>query len=128
VFGTVADVHIVCQEFVQVLCGGHGERLPASDRRALAAFRGQPGAAAGTPAASLAEAASALDPALVVVSVTSADRLAPLAREVSDLARSHPVAVGGAGVAELELPDGDVLVLSEDPVTEADRVSRKLGP
>ena len=66
------------------------------------------------------EAARTLRPALLVVSAASAELLTPMAAELAELAREHEVAVAGAGALDFDPGDSKVLVLTRDPVTEAE--------
>jgi DNA-binding transcriptional MerR regulator len=75
-----------------------------------------------TPAESIAEVARAIEPALLVISAITPERLQPLAAQLAELASRHQVAVAGAG-AQGWTAEG-VLVLTDDPVLEAERVSR----
>jgi MerR family transcriptional regulator, light-induced transcriptional regulator len=77
-----------------------------------------------TPLGTLADTAAKLEPRLVVVSATSASKLARVRDELATLAGSTPLALAGAGAtnALAESVGADRLV--EDPVTEADRVAR----
>ena len=76
-----------------------------------------------TPTASLVEASRAIQPALLVISATAQEHLSPLRAELEELARSHRLAIAGAGASSLDSPPVGVLVLTGDPVTEAQRVS-----
>jgi DNA-binding transcriptional MerR regulator len=76
---------------------------------------------ADTPTDSIVGVAESLDPELVVVSATTAERLAPLRGALEGLARRYRVAVAGAGARELD--GGGLLALTGDPVAEADRVT-----
>jgi hypothetical protein len=78
-----------------------------------------------TPAESIVGAAHTLRPALLVVSAASADLLTPLAAELAELTRHHEVAVAGAGARDFDAGDSGVLVLTGDPVTEAERLERR---
>jgi DNA-binding transcriptional MerR regulator len=76
---------------------------------------------ADTPTDSIVSAADRLEPALLVVSATAPERIAPLLPELTALAQRHRVAVAGAGARELRA-DG-LLSLTGEPVAEAERVS-----
>jgi MerR family transcriptional regulator, light-induced transcriptional regulator len=78
---------------------------------------------ADTPAESIAEAARAIEPALLVLSAVSADRFVPLAPVLADLAGRYRVAVAGAGARGFRTDVPGVLALTDDPVAEAERVS-----
>src|SRR3954469_9768264 len=58
-----------------------------------------------TPTESIAEAARAIEPALLVLSAVTPDRFVPLAAVLTDLAQRHPVAVAGPGARDFR-PDG----------------------
>ena len=73
-----------------------------------------------TPVESIVGAARTLRPALVVVSAASAELLTPMAVELAELAREHEVAVAGAGARDFDPGDSELLVLTRDPVTEAE--------
>lgn len=75
-----------------------------------------------TPLASVAEAAEAARPRRVVVSAVDRKALATHRQELLELAREHPLAVGGAAVRELDLGP-DVLVLGDGPIEAADLVT-----
>jgi DNA-binding transcriptional MerR regulator/methanogenic corrinoid protein MtbC1 len=76
-----------------------------------------------TPTESIAEAARTIEPALLVLSAVTPERFLPLAPVLADLAKRHRVAVAGAGARGFR-PDGSgILVLTGDPVAEAERVS-----
>ncbi|HEX5895456.1 MAG TPA: B12-binding domain-containing protein [Thermoleophilaceae bacterium] len=76
-----------------------------------------------TPTASLVEAARAIQPALLVISAAAQEHLAPLQSRLEELARTHRLAIAGAGASSLDSTPAGVLVLTGDPVTEAQRVS-----
>jgi len=75
-----------------------------------------------TPVASVAEAARTSQPRRVVVSAVDPEALETHRGELLDLAREHPLAVGGAAVQELDL-GADVLVLGDGPIEAADLVT-----
>jgi MerR family transcriptional regulator, light-induced transcriptional regulator len=77
-----------------------------------------------TPLGTLADAAAKLAPRLVVVSATSAPRLARVRDELGTLGRSTPLALAGAGATNALAESVEADRLAEDPVTEADRVAR----
>jgi MerR family transcriptional regulator, light-induced transcriptional regulator len=74
-----------------------------------------------TPIESIVRATDLVHPALLVISVTTADLLEPVRDELTRLARDRIVAVAGAG-ATGPSPDG-TLALYGDPVGEAARMS-----
>jgi MerR family transcriptional regulator, light-induced transcriptional regulator len=75
-----------------------------------------------TPVASVAEAAHTSRPRRVVVSAVDQEALETHRSELLELAREHPLAVGGAAVHELDL-GADVLVLGDGPIEAADLVT-----
>ncbi|MGL6279630.1 MAG: MerR family transcriptional regulator [Gaiella sp.] len=76
-----------------------------------------------TPLHTLAEAASALDPQLVVVAAAIPERLAAVADELTQLARERPVAIAGRGATpELAIRTGTQL-LRDDPFDAAARLA-----
>jgi MerR family transcriptional regulator, light-induced transcriptional regulator len=77
-----------------------------------------------TPLGTLADAAAKLAPRLVVVSATSAPRLARVRDELGTLARSTPLALAGAGATNALAESVRADRLAEDPITEAGRVAR----
>jgi MerR family transcriptional regulator, light-induced transcriptional regulator len=81
-----------------------------------------------TPLDTLADAARTLEPKLVVVSATTARRLTRVRQEVGALAQSVPLAIAGAGAKRALAEAVGATHLPDDPVTEADRVARSLGP
>jgi MerR family transcriptional regulator, light-induced transcriptional regulator len=83
-----------------------------------------------TPLGTLADTAAKLEPRLVVVSATSASRLARVRDELATLVGSTPLALAGAGATNALAESVGADRLAEDPVTEADRVARsaRAGP
>ena len=83
-----------------------------------------------TPLGTLADTAAKLEPRLVVVSATSAQRLARVRDELATLAGSTPLALAGAGATNALAESVGADRLAGDPVTEADRVARsaRAGP
>ena len=75
-----------------------------------------------TPTESIVRAVHTLDPALLVVSATAANLLRPVLDDLAALAPGRTVALAGAGVRELDTPEG-VMALTGDPVGEAARVT-----
>jgi DNA-binding transcriptional MerR regulator len=76
---------------------------------------------ADTPVETLVDAADTLAPAVVVLSAVAADRFEPVAGELAALARRHRLALAGAGASADIGPQ--VLVLRDEPVVEAERLS-----
>lgn len=72
------------------------------------------------PIETVEDAAARLQPQLVVLHAVARERVEPVAGRVAALARRHRVAVGGAAARHDGLED--VLMLSGDPVGEADAV------
>jgi len=83
-----------------------------------------------TPLGTLTDTAAKLEPRLVVVSATSAPRLAHVRDELATLVGSTPLALAGAGATNALAESVGADRLAEDPVTEADRVARsaRAGP
>jgi DNA-binding transcriptional MerR regulator len=82
---------------------------------------------ADTPAASVADAAGMLDPALVVVSGVTSELLERSAHELADVARSYPLAIAGAGASEQLADRLGCLFLAGDPVGAAASVAAGAG-
>lgn len=80
-----------------------------------------------TPLGTLLDTAQALEPRLVVVSATSPRHFSRVRAELGGLARTAPLAVAGAGATAALAESVGAAVLSEDPVTEAERVASKPG-
>jgi MerR family transcriptional regulator, light-induced transcriptional regulator len=80
-----------------------------------------------TPTESIAGAVRALDPELLVVSATTPALLSPLVPTLESLASGRRVALAGAGARAVEGGSGDLLVLTGDPVSEAQGVSELVG-
>ena len=54
------------------------------------------------------------------MSAASAELLTPMFPQLAELAREHEVAVAGAGARDFDPGDSQVLVLTRDPVAEAE--------
>lgn len=80
---------------------------------------------ADTPLESIGEAARLFEPLFVVLSSVSADRFRPKRTELRRLAKSHRVCLGGVGAAGGA--DTGALLLTGDPVEEAERLTRLAG-
>lgn len=78
---------------------------------------------ADTPPSSLVDAAGRLRPAIVVVSVVTAPVSTEARRELKTLARSHPLALGGAGAGEADARSVAAELLTGDPVAAATHVA-----
>jgi methanogenic corrinoid protein MtbC1 len=81
---------------------------------------------ADTPLETIEQAALRLEPALVALSGVSAERVRPIAEQLSALGRRWRVAIGGKAALTDDLLGADLLALPGDPVEEADRVSALL--
>jgi DNA-binding transcriptional MerR regulator len=77
-----------------------------------------------TPIESIVRATELVQPALLVISVTTAELLDPIRDELAELARDRTVAVAGAGATAA--PE-NTLALTGDPIGEAARVSALAG-
>ncbi len=78
---------------------------------------------ADTPAESLADAASQLDPSLVVVSSVLRSRFRRAAAQLSKIAGERPLAVAGAGASESLAESLGCAWLAEGPVAAAKRLA-----
>lgn len=78
---------------------------------------------ADTPVDTLERAAAAVEPAFVVVSATSDERIAPVASQLKRLARRYRVGLGGSAAAGEEASRLGVLDLRGDPIAEAERIA-----
>jgi DNA-binding transcriptional MerR regulator len=83
---------------------------------------------ADTPLDTLLDTAQALGPRLVVVSATTPRHFSRVKDRLRALAQTAPLALAGAGATAAAAESVDALLLSEDPVTEADRVTARPGP
>ena len=81
-----------------------------------------------TPLGTLLDTAQALEPMLVVVSATTPRHLSRVRDELGGLAKTAPLAVAGAGATAALAESVGAALLSEDPVTEAERVASRPGP
>jgi methanogenic corrinoid protein MtbC1 len=77
---------------------------------------------ADTPSESIAEAAGMLAPALIVVSGVTSDVFERSADELAAVARSHPLAIAGAGATEQLAQRLGCRFLADDPVAHRSRV------
>jgi DNA-binding transcriptional MerR regulator len=78
---------------------------------------------ADAPVETIETAARSIDPALIVLSGVSPERLRPVIAQLRPLAARHTLAIGGACAESTESARLGALVLAEDPVSEADRVT-----
>ena len=76
-----------------------------------------------TPLDTLRETAQALVPSLVVVSATTARHFSRVKDELAALAETAPLALAGSGAAPALAESLGAIVLSQDPVTEAERIA-----
>jgi DNA-binding transcriptional MerR regulator len=81
-----------------------------------------------TPLGTLLDTAQALEPTLVVVSAMTPRHLSRVRDELGGLAKTAPLAVAGAGATAALAESVGAALLSEDPVTEAERVASRPGP
>jgi MerR family transcriptional regulator, light-induced transcriptional regulator len=77
-----------------------------------------------TPVETLGAAADLVAPELVVVSATTAERLEESADDLRALAAERPLALAGAGASEAFADAIGARFLGDDPVAEAERLSR----
>ena len=78
-----------------------------------------------TPVETLAEVVGSLEPRVVVVSASLPERLQPALAGLRKLSRSARVAIAGPGATQQAAERARAELLSEDPVTAADRISRR---
>lgn len=78
---------------------------------------------ADTPVATIAAAAELLDPDLVVLAATDRRRFASVADELAPLARTHRLALAGAGANAAVATQAGAELLDTDPVTAAARLA-----
>lgn len=78
-----------------------------------------------TPVETLAEVAGALRPRVVVVSASLPERLEPAVAGLRKLAGTSRVVVAGPGATPTAAGRARAELVSEDPVTAADRISRR---
>ena len=76
-----------------------------------------------TPIATISETIADLEPAAVVISATTHERLGSAQRELGQLAQHVRVAVGGAGATESVAREIGASLLEGDPVTAAERAA-----
>ena len=80
-----------------------------------------------TPIESIADAADTVDPMFVVISGVDGDSFGRFAAELSALAQTHRLCLGGAGAQESEAAAVGAVFLDGDPVGEADRLTELAG-
>jgi cobalamin-dependent methionine synthase I len=77
-----------------------------------------------TPIGVLGRAASASQPNIIVLSATRAQTLAPALIELEAFAPNHRIALGGHATTSGDLAaPANLLFLTSDPITEAERVA-----
>lgn len=81
-----------------------------------------------TPVGTLLDTTPALEPRLVVVSATTPRHLSRVRNELRRLSATAPVAVAGAGATAALAESVGATLLSDDPVTEAERVASRPSP
>jgi DNA-binding transcriptional MerR regulator len=82
-----------------------------------------------TPVATLEQVTRAVDASIVVLSAVRAEALAPVMGDLVALARGHRLALGGSAASVGELAQGSgLLLLTGDPVSEADRLAAAASP
>jgi DNA-binding transcriptional MerR regulator len=80
---------------------------------------------ADTPGSTVQMAADTVGADVVVMSAVSADRFAPIARELRALARRYPLILAGSGATPEVAAELDVHCLHDDPATAAEALSRR---
>jgi DNA-binding transcriptional MerR regulator len=78
---------------------------------------------ADTPLDTLERVAEAIEPAFLVLSATSDERVPPAARQLQALAERYRVGLGGAAAAGADADRLGVLDLRGDPIAEAERIA-----
>ena len=81
-----------------------------------------------TPLGTLLDTAQELEPRLVVVSATTPRHLSRVRDELGGLAKTAPLALAGAGATAALAESVGAVLLSKDPVEEAERVASRPGP
>jgi MerR family transcriptional regulator, light-induced transcriptional regulator len=81
---------------------------------------------ADTPPSSVHMAADTIRADVVVLSAVSSDRFAPIARDLLGLGGRHHLVLAGRGATPELAAELDVQCLSDDPVTAAEALSRRL--
>jgi MerR family transcriptional regulator, light-induced transcriptional regulator len=83
---------------------------------------------ADTPIETVVQATELLEPALVVLSSVTSERVDPVTEQLRSIARRHRLALAGEGAVGAEERVRGVIVLTGDPVTEAERVTELVRP
>lgn len=81
-----------------------------------------------TPLDTLLDTAQELEPRLVVVSATTPRHLSRVRDELGGLAKTAPLALAGVGATAALAESVGAVLLSKDPVEEAERVASRPGP
>ena len=81
---------------------------------------------ADTPLETIEQAATQLDPSLVVLGGIDAERVRPLVGQLTALAQRWRLGLGGRAALARDVAELDLLALPGDPVEEAERVSALL--
>jgi DNA-binding transcriptional MerR regulator len=76
-----------------------------------------------TPAATLRDALARVEPDLVVISASAAERLRAAEAELTELARMVPLALAGAGASGVFAHSIGATLIDGDPVTAAERIA-----
>jgi DNA-binding transcriptional MerR regulator len=80
---------------------------------------------AETPPSTVQMAADTVAADVVIMSAVSADRFAPIARDLRALARRRPLVLAGSGATSEVAAELDVQCLHDDPTTAAEALSRR---
>ena len=78
-----------------------------------------------SPPSTVHMAADTVDADVVVMSAVSNDRFAPIARELTGLARRRPLVLAGGGATPELATELDVQCLTDDPATAAEGLARQ---
>jgi DNA-binding transcriptional MerR regulator len=76
-----------------------------------------------TPLDTIDKAARVLAPALVVLNAVTDERVRPVAAQLRTLAEQHPLALGGSGANVGDAAELGALILTDDPIAAAERVT-----
>jgi DNA-binding transcriptional MerR regulator len=82
---------------------------------------------ADSPVDALVSVAGPAGARLIVVSAVSSDRVTPVASELAELARTHRIALGGAAATAEALAGTGVLLVGDDVIGAADRLTAELA-
>jgi MerR family transcriptional regulator, light-induced transcriptional regulator len=81
-----------------------------------------------SPIDTVEDASRRLEPSLVVLNAASPERVRHALPKIRELARRHPLALGGAAAQDGALDGSGILALTGDPTAEAARVSTLISP